>query len=68
MKFFRLKSMKSKVFNTLLEMKEFLGLSETDTLFNYCRRTGDVIQMKDTSTILRSRFHTFYDVEKEIGL
>lgn len=68
MKFFRLKSMKSKVFNTLLEMKEFLGLSETDTVFNYCRRTGDVIQIKDTQTILRSRFHTFYDVEKEIGL
>lgn len=68
MKTFRLKSMKNKIFNTLLEMKEFLGLSNEDTVFDYCKRNGEVIQMKDTERVLRARFHDVYDWEKQIGV
>lgn len=68
MKTFRLKSMKNKIFNTLLEMKEFLGLSNEDTVFDYCKRTGEVIQMKDTERALKSRFHTVYDWKNQIGI
>lgn len=53
-----------------MEMKEFLGLSSTDTVFDYCKRTGDVIYiyMRDTERTLRSKFHVIYDFKKEIGI
>lgn len=60
--------MKNKIFNTLLEMKEFLGLNNEDTVFDYCKRTGEVIQMKDTERVLRATFHDVYDWEKQIGV
>ena len=43
MKYFKLDSFKNIIFSSLMEMKEFLGLSSTDTVFDYCKRTGDVI-------------------------
>ena len=49
-------------------MKEFLGLSNEDTVFDYCKRTGEVIQMKDTERVLRARFHDVYHWEKQIGV
>ena len=68
MKYFKLDSFKNIIFSSLMEMKEFLGLSSTDTVFDYCKRTGDVIYMKDTERTLRSKFHVMYDFEKEIGV
>lgn len=68
MKTFRLKSIKNNIFNTLLEMKQFLGLSNEDTVFDYCKRTGEVIQMKDTERVLRARYHDVYDWENQIGV
>lgn len=40
---FKLKSMPKVKFDTLLQMKEALGLDERDTVFGYCKRTGDTI-------------------------
>ena len=68
MKYFKLDSFKNRIFSSLMEMKEFLGLSSTDTVFDYCKRTGDVIYMKDTEITLRSKFHVMYDFKKEIGV
>lgn len=68
MKYFKLDSFKNRIFSSLMEMKEFLGLSSTDTVFDYCKRTGDVIYMIDTERTLRSRFHVMYDFKKEIGV
>lgn len=68
MKTFRLKSDKSKIFNTILDLKKYLGLSREDTVFDYCKRTGEILQMKDTERVLRARFHTIYDCEKGIGV
>ena len=70
MKYFKLGSFKNRIFNSLMEMKEFLGLSSTDTVFDYCKRTGDVIYiyMRDTERTLRSKFHVIYDFKKEIGI
>lgn len=44
---FKLKSMPKVKFDTLLQMKEALGLDETDTVFGYCKRTGDTIYILD---------------------
>lgn len=68
MKTFRLKSDKSKIFNTILDLKAYLGLSNEDTVFYYCKRTGEILQMKDTERVLRARFHTIYDWKNEIGV
>lgn len=68
MKTFRLKSDKNKIFNTILDLKAYLGLSNEDTVFDYCKRTGEILQMKDTERVLRARFHTVYDWENEIGV
>ena len=68
MKYFKLDSFKNRIFSSLMEMKEFLGLSSTDTVFDYCKRTGDVIYMKDTERTLISKFHVMYDFKKEIGV
>lgn len=68
MKTFRLKSDKSKIFKSILDLKKYLGLSREDTVFDYCKRTGEILQMKDTERVLRARFHTIYDWEKEIGV
>ena len=68
MKTFRLKSDKSKVFGSILDLKAYLGLSKEDTVFDFCKRTGEILQMKDTERVLRARFHTVYDWKNEIGV
>lgn len=44
---FKLKSMPKVKFDNLLQMKEALGLDERDTVFGYCKRTGDTIYILD---------------------
>ena len=68
MKTFSLKSDKSKIFKSILDLKAYLGLSSEDTVFDYCKRTGEILQMKDTERVLRARFHDIYDLEKGIGV
>lgn len=68
MKTFRFKSDKSKVFDSILQLKSYLGLSPEDTVFDYCKRTGEVLQMKNTERVLRARFHTVYDWKNQIGV
>lgn len=70
---FKLKSIPNLTFDTLLQMKEALGLDEEDTVFGYCKRTGDVIYSRLSEghpyrgTVL-SYFRTFYDFKKMIGV
>lgn len=68
MKTFRLKSDKKKIFKSILDLKAYLGLSNEDTVFDYCKRTGEILQMKDTERALKARFHTVYDWKNQIGI
>lgn len=65
---FKLKSAKGKFFNSLLELKEFIGLEKEDTVFGYCKRTGDVIFYRECSPGYSTHFRTFYNHEKGIGI
>ena len=70
---FKLKSMPKVKFDTLLQMKESLGLDEQDTVFDYCKRTGDVIYSRwgEASVFSRTKlsyWRTFYDFKKLIGV
>ena len=65
---FNLKSVKGKVFNSLVEIKEFLGLEKEDTVFGYCKRTGDVIFYRECSPRYSTHFRTFFNHDKGIGI
>lgn len=65
---FKLKSVKGKFFSSLQEMKEFLGLKKEDTVFGYCKRTGDVIFYRELSPGYSTHFRTFYNHKKGIGI
>ena len=65
---FKLESLKGKLFTSLLEMKEHLGLEKEDTVFGYCKRTGDVIFYRECYLGYSTHFRTFYNHEKGIGI
>lgn len=64
---FKLKKFPGVVFDSLLEMKKFLALDYSDTVFDYCKRTGDVIMAKRTD-IDHEHFRTWYNVKRGIGV
>lgn len=64
---FKLKKFPGVVFDSLLEMKKFLALDYSDTVFDYCKRTGDVIMAKRTD-IDHEHFRTWYNVKRGIGI
>lgn len=64
---FKLKKFPGVVFDSLLEMKKFLELDYSDTVFDYCKRTGDVIMAKRID-IDHEHFRTWYNVKRGIGL
>ena len=64
---FKLKKFPGVVFDSLLEMKKFLALDYNDTVFDYCKRTGDVIMAKRTD-IDHEHFRTWYNVKRGIGV
>lgn len=70
---FKLKSKPEVTYPTLMDMKKALGLSEEDTVFGYCKRTGDVIFTKLSEghpyrgSVL-SYWRTFYDFKGMIGV
>lgn len=59
---FKLKKFPGVVFDSLLEMKKFLALDYSDTVFDYCKRTGDVIMAKRID-IDHEHFRTWYNVK-----
>ena len=63
----KLKKFPGVVFDTLLDMKKFLALDSQDTVFDYCKRTGDVIMAKRID-IGHEHFRTWYDVKRGIGV
>lgn len=70
---FKLKSMPKVKFDTLLQMKEALGLDESDTVFGYCKRTGDTIYtILSEGNLYRGTvlpyWRIFYDFKKMIGV
>ena len=64
---FKLKKFPGVVFDSLLEMKNFLALDYSDTVFDYCKRTGDVIMAKRID-IDHEHFRTWYNVKRGIGV
>lgn len=64
---FKLKKFPGVIFDSLLEMKKFLALDFEDTVFDYCKRTGDVIMAKRTD-IDHEHFRTWYNVKRGIGV
>lgn len=64
---FKLKKFPGVVFDSLLEMKKFLALDYSDTVFDYCKRTGDVIMAKRID-IDHEHFRTWYNVKRGIGV
>lgn len=64
---FKLKKFPGVVFDSLLEMKKFLALDFDDTVFDYCKRTGDVIMAKRID-IDHEHFRTWYNVKRGIGV
>lgn len=64
---FKLKKFPGVVFDSLLEMKKFLALDFNDTVFDYCKRTGDVIMAKRID-IDHEHFRTWYNVKRGIGV
>ena len=48
-------------------MKKFLALEYQDTVFDYCKRTGDVIMAKRID-IDHEHFRTWYNVKRGIGV
>ena len=64
---FKLKKFPGVVFDSLLEMKKFLALDYSDTVFDYCKRTGDVIMAKRID-IGHEHFRTWYNVKRGIGV
>lgn len=64
---FKLKKFPGVVFDSLLEMKKFLALDYNDTVFDYCKRTGDVIMAKRID-IDHEHFRTWYNVKRGIGV
>lgn len=62
---FKLKKFPGVVFDSLLEMKKFLALDYSDTVFDYCKRTGDVIMAKRID-IDHEHFRTWYNVKRGI--
>ena len=64
---FKLKKFPGVVFDSLLEMKKFLALDYSDTVFDYCKRTGDVIMAKRID-INHEHFRTWYNVKRGIGV
>lgn len=64
---FKLKKFPGVVFDSLLEMKKFLALNYSDTVFDYCKRTGDVIMAKRID-IDHQHFRTWYNVKRGIGV
>ena len=64
---FKLKKFPGVVFDSLLEMKKFLALDYSDTVFDYCKRTGDVIMAKRID-IDHEQFRTWYNVKRGIGV
>lgn len=45
------------VFKTLLQMKNYLGLSTEDTVFDYARRHDLKIYSKDNDGVMQIEFH-----------
>lgn len=64
---FKLKKFPGVVFDTLLDMKKFLALDDRDTVFDYCKRTGDVIMAKRLD-LEHEHFRTWYNVKRGIGV
>lgn len=64
---FKLKKFPGVVFDTLLDMKKFLSLDSQDTVFDYCKRTGDVIMAKRIDRG-HEHFRTWYNVKRGIGV
>lgn len=64
---FKLKKFPGVIFDSLLEMKKFLALDFDDTVFDYCKRTGDVIMAKRID-IDHEHFRTWYNVKRGIGV
>ena len=64
---FKLKKFPGVVFDSLLEMKKFLALEYQDTVFDYCKRTGDVIMAKRLD-LEHEHFRTWYNVKRGIGV
>lgn len=64
---FKLKKFPGVVFDTLLDMKKFLALDNQDTVFDYCKRTGDVIMAKRLD-LEHEHFKTWYNVKRGIGV
>ena len=64
---FKLKKFLGVVFDSLLEMKKFLALEYQDTVFDYCKRTGDVIMAKRLD-LEHEHFRTWYNVKRGIGV
>lgn len=64
---FKLKKFPGIVFETLLEMKKFLELDPKDTVFDYCKRSGDVILAKRIDRG-HDHFRTWYNFKLGIGI
>ena len=64
---FKLNKFPGIVFETLLEMKKFLALDDEDTVFYYCKRTGDVILAKRVDRG-NGHFRTWYNFKRGIGV
>ena len=64
---FKLKKFPGVVFDTILDMKKFLALDSKDTVFDYCKRTGDVIMAKRIERG-HDHFRTWYNYKRGIGV
>lgn len=70
---FKLKSQPKVKYQSLMDMKKALGLSKEDTVFGYCKRTGDVIYSRLSKGhpyrgIVLGYWRTFYDFKHLIGV
>lgn len=56
-----------KVFNHLVDIKNLLGLSKSDTVFAYCQRTGRKLFVRHP-ILKEKQFKVFHDHKGGIGV